>query len=357
MTYRLGADIRQAGHARRRIVGVKRREDEMPGLRSLHRDLRGLGVTNLADQNDVGILAKNRPQCAGKRQLDLVVDLCLIDAGNLILDRIFDGDDVRPLRLHLRQRRAQRRRLPASGGTDHQNHAVLMAEEAAHLFQRRRRHPDLLEGGNALAVIEHAHDHLLAEERPQRGHTEVNIRAVFGGRAEAAVLRQPLLRDIHAGHDLQARNEALVDPFGQVHHFLEQSVEPVPDQHALLHGLDVDVARLALDRAPHHQIDQIDDGRRLTAFLEAGDRLEHLFFRAANERRLSGKDLPGPASRSRARGSDREVRTGLTDPGERPVRITGLDRLDDVTPGRDQLLDPVAGLELQILNQTEEQGV
>ena len=65
-----------------------------------------------------------------ERQLDLLVDLRLVDAGNLVLDRILDRDDVGLLRLHRRQRRAERRRLAAAGRADDENHPVLMAEEA-----------------------------------------------------------------------------------------------------------------------------------------------------------------------------------------------------------------------------------
>ena len=105
--------------------------------------------------------------------------------------------------------------------------------------------------------------------------------------AEAAVLRQPLLGDVHAGHDLQPRDQPFVDPLGQVHHFLEQAVEAMADEHALFHRLDVDVARLALDRALHDEIDEVDDRRRFAALLQAGDRLEDLLLDAARQRRLA----------------------------------------------------------------------
>ena len=56
--------------------------------------LRGLLVADFADEHDVRVLPENRSQGARERQLDLVVDLRLVDAGNLILDRVFDRDDV-----------------------------------------------------------------------------------------------------------------------------------------------------------------------------------------------------------------------------------------------------------------------
>ena len=97
---RLRADVHQSRDHRRRVIGVKRREHEMARLGGLHRDLGRLRIADLADENDVGILPQDRPQRAGKRQLDLFVDLRLVDARNLVLDRILDRDDVGLFRFH-----------------------------------------------------------------------------------------------------------------------------------------------------------------------------------------------------------------------------------------------------------------
>ena len=330
----------------------------MPGLRGLHRDLRGFRVTDLAEQDHVGILAEDRPERARERQLDLLVDLRLVHAGDLVLDRILDRDDVRPLRLHGLEGRAERRRLAAAGRADDEDHAVLVAEEAAQQLERRRREPELLERRHALPVVEDAHHDLLAEERAQRRDAEVHLAAIVGLHAQAAVLRQALLGDVHARHDLQACDEALVHPLGQVHHFLEQAVEAVPDEHALFHGLDVDVARLALDRALHHEVDQVDDRRGLAALLQAGDRLEDFLFGPPHEARARVHFPAAPAATRLARGN-REVRAlpRLRDARERLVGIAGLDRLGDFDARRDDLLDAIAGLELEVLHEAEQQRI
>ena len=130
------------------------------------------------------------------------------------------------------------------------------------------------------------------------------------------------------------------------------------DEDAFFHRLDVDVARLALDRAFHDEIDEVDDRRRLAALLEARDRLEDFFFRPAGERRLACRLSRHPA-RARRRGRRRhgEVRTGLVRAHQRFVGVAGLDRVDDVGARRHDLLDAVAGLELEILHEAEEQRV
>ena len=61
-----------------------------------------------------GILTKKGAKRAGEGQLDLRVDLDLIDAGDLILDRILDGHDVALRAVELRQACGQRRGLTAS---------------------------------------------------------------------------------------------------------------------------------------------------------------------------------------------------------------------------------------------------
>jgi hypothetical protein len=57
-----------------------------------------------------------------------------------------------------------------------------------------------------------------------------------------------------------------MNPLGQIHHFLQQTVEAVPHEHALLHRLDVHVARPARDRAVHDEIDEVDNRRRFARF-------------------------------------------------------------------------------------------
>ena len=205
------------------------------------------------------------------------------------------------LRLHRRQRRAERRRLAAAGRADDENHAVLVAEEVAHLLERRRRHADLLErrarpcGDRARACTTFSPNSVRSVET--RKSTSVPSSAVD---AEAAVLRQPLLGDVHARHDLQARDQPFVDPLGQVHHFLEQAVEAVADEHAFFHRLDVDVARLALDRALHDEIDEVDDRRRFAALLRGRRPARRRRLRARRASAVSPADVDAGRRRGRA---------------------------------------------------------
>ncbi len=69
----------------------------MPGLRRRERDPHRLGIAHLADDDDVGSLAHGGAQRRRKvRCVD--ADLDLFDHAStvrvLVLDRVFDGDDV-----------------------------------------------------------------------------------------------------------------------------------------------------------------------------------------------------------------------------------------------------------------------
>ena len=58
-------------------------------------------VAHFADEDHVGIVAQDAAQGGGEGQADLGVHLNLADARLLILDRVFDGDDLGRLVLDL----------------------------------------------------------------------------------------------------------------------------------------------------------------------------------------------------------------------------------------------------------------
>jgi hypothetical protein len=78
----------------RRVVRVQRREHEVARERGLDRDLGGLEVADLADHDDVRVLPQERAQRGGEVEADLVVHLHLVDAVEVVLDRVFGGGDV-----------------------------------------------------------------------------------------------------------------------------------------------------------------------------------------------------------------------------------------------------------------------
>ena len=66
----------------------------MAGERGLDGDLRGLGVAHLADHDHVRVVAQEGAQRVGEGEPDRGLHLGLVDALDLVLDRILDGEDL-----------------------------------------------------------------------------------------------------------------------------------------------------------------------------------------------------------------------------------------------------------------------
>ena len=111
------------------VDGVQRREHEVPGFRRRQRDLDGLAVAHLADEDHLRRLPQRRRERRGERRR-VAVQLALVDGRLLVLvqelDRILDGEDVFGAGLvdQIDDRR-QRRRLARAGRTGDQDDAVL----------------------------------------------------------------------------------------------------------------------------------------------------------------------------------------------------------------------------------------
>ena len=101
----------------------------MTGLRGPERNVRSLLIADLADEDHVGILTENRSQPARERHACLGVDLHLVHARDLHLDRILECDDVVGRRPDGAQRRVQRRGLAAARRTGHQYHPLRVRQE------------------------------------------------------------------------------------------------------------------------------------------------------------------------------------------------------------------------------------
>ncbi|MNN53717.1 hypothetical protein D3C81_1684890 [compost metagenome] len=69
-------------------------QHQVAGQRGLHRDVRSLPVTDFAHHDHVRVLAQDGAQATGEGHVDLGVHLGLADAGQVILDRVLDGEDI-----------------------------------------------------------------------------------------------------------------------------------------------------------------------------------------------------------------------------------------------------------------------
>ncbi len=111
------------------------------------------------------------------------------------------------------------------------------------------------------AAVEQPHDQLLAPDRLDGGHPDVELSAVDID-ADLAVLRAPALDDVHAGHDLHARGEGRPGSGRKVCHVLQHAVDPKPDPQEVLLRLDVYVRRPVAQPLRDQQVDDLN-GRRV----------------------------------------------------------------------------------------------
>ena len=76
-------------------ICVQCREDEVAGERRVDGDVSRLVVADFTDHDDVGVLTHRRTQTL-EEIVAFVVDLGLCDAGQMVFDRVFDGDYLDP---------------------------------------------------------------------------------------------------------------------------------------------------------------------------------------------------------------------------------------------------------------------
>src|SRR4029079_8953545 len=106
---------------------------QVAGERRLDRVFGRFQIANFADQHYVGVVTQDTAQAGGKRQPDLGVNLDLVDSFQLILHRVFGGDDLDLFVLDLVERAVQARRFSRAGWSSDQNDAVRQLDELAEL--------------------------------------------------------------------------------------------------------------------------------------------------------------------------------------------------------------------------------
>ena len=147
------------------ILRVQRREHEVAGLRSGQRDLDGLEVAHLPDQNDVRVLPQDVFEGLGEG-VGVGAHLTLVDQAVAVpveeLDGVLDGHDV-VVSLCVRDvdQGGQRRALTGSGGTGHKYETTRQIRELRdnrrdaerfEALQLVRNHPEGRPHGLALFV-------------------------------------------------------------------------------------------------------------------------------------------------------------------------------------------------------------
>ena len=149
--------------------------------------------------------------------------------------------------------------LAAAGGAGDQDHAVGLVDQLVELLQLPGRKTQAVQVQDDLLPVQDADDHALPQQGGEGGDPEIDVVAL-DLQAEAAVLGQPALGDVQAGHDLQAGEDRGLQPLGGRFGLVEDAVLAVAHPEGVLKGLQVDVAGPHLNGPEHQEVDQLDDG-------------------------------------------------------------------------------------------------
>lgn len=112
---RLHSHVHQSGDRTRGVVGVQRTEHQVAGKRRVDRDFSGFQVADLTDHDDIRRLAEHGAQRRGKGHIHMPVHLHLVDAGELVFDRVFHRDQLAAGGVDRIQERVQRSGLAGTG--------------------------------------------------------------------------------------------------------------------------------------------------------------------------------------------------------------------------------------------------
>src|SRR3989344_9485269 len=107
---------------------MKRGEDHVPRESRLHGYLGSIRVTNFSDHHYVRVLAERRAESFRESVTLLQIYLRLSYAGQMVFNRVFDGDDIYFGGINFSQESVESRRLSRTSRSSNQNHAVWFSD-------------------------------------------------------------------------------------------------------------------------------------------------------------------------------------------------------------------------------------
>ncbi len=255
---RVGFHIQKPGDRAGGVVAVQSREHQVTGQGGAQGRLHRFVVADFADENDVGVLAHGGAEQLREGEADFFIDLRLANAGNLVFDGIFAGEDVVGRVADFGQCRVERRALAAPRGPRHQNHAVGFADHGPEQGQVVVGKAKVAEVFERRFAIQNSHDDSLPVVV---GH---GIDAKIDGPVgqldrDAPILRQAILDDVHFRHDLDSRRNHGRQGLRDLADFEHLAVDAVAHFELLIARLDVNVGGSHSNRVAEDLVHQRDD--------------------------------------------------------------------------------------------------
>jgi hypothetical protein len=195
---------------------------------------------------------------------DLGVDLGLADAVEVVLDRVLDRHDVARWSLMRSSAAYSVVVLPEPVGPVTRMMPCGLVDQRRPSPAGSRLHAQAGQVEPAGLLVEQAQHHALAVAGGHRGDAHVD-RAPGDAQRDAAVLRQALLGDVEARHDLDARHQQRRQRALGLQHLAQHAVDAEAHHQPVLEGLDVDVGGVLATAWVSSGVDQPDDRRVVLA--------------------------------------------------------------------------------------------
>ena len=134
----------------------------MTRQRGLNGNLSRLAIAHFTDHDDVRVLAQDRAQRTGKAESDLLVHLNLVDAFQLVLDRLFHGNDFVGTGVQLGQCGVQGGGFTRAGGAGDEQNTVRARQQQIKALQVVGGKAHGFQAVTHAGAVQHAHNDAFA---------------------------------------------------------------------------------------------------------------------------------------------------------------------------------------------------
>ena len=181
-------------------------------------------------------MTKDRTQSSGEGEAFLFIDGNLSDPPDLILNRIFDRDDLVFITLDFIESGIQGRGLAATSRPRNQDHAIRFGNVMTEAFDILVIKTNDVEVQLAKLLahrffVENAQHGIFSVNGRHDGNAEVDETIVIAD-TKTTVLRNAPLRDVELAHHLDTRDDGRVVLFGdRLHRVLQHAVDTILNYH------------------------------------------------------------------------------------------------------------------------------
>lgn len=231
----------------------------MPGECGADGDLGGLGIADFADHDDIGILAEDGAEAGGEGEAAAGFDGDLGDAVELVLNGVFDGDDLLLGGIDALKDRVEGGGLSRAGGAGGEEEAVGFSDEGFEEARAGCVETEFLRFEQTIVPGEETEHDAFAVDGGHGADADVDTFAAVMD-LDMAILGKEPFGDVHVGHDLDAGDQGGMKVPGRGRLGLEDAIDAVAEFDGGFEGEEMDVAGAFAEGGGDDDVDEVDDG-------------------------------------------------------------------------------------------------